>query len=602
MSPSISHLILVQEPFLILGALSWAVVCLVFCTLIIILIYCVRRIRKLKNEAAELRVEVVERNELLTYSVERERKATEQSAQANQSKKALLSRVNHEIRTPMNGVIGMAALLAETSLTAEQSEYNETIRNCGEGLMTVINDILHGDLLAQAKLETSKIELQLNEFDLRNCVEEVLDVFSNRVDIDLLYNLDHQIPKLVIGDVQRLRQVLMNLVENAVKFTNQGEVFIQATRIDAGPSNRLAENSSLIHFEIRDTGAGIPEERLNQLIRGLHEGTSGATHTGVGLFISHKLITAMNGTIEVSSTIHQGTKVSFTVPFTFAAPADLSSFNRDFAGLEGKKVLIVDDNAASRGALFAELSQWGLEPVAASSATHALELIERSEDLELVITDHKMPGTDGVQLAQEIRSRNPKIHMLLLSNEGIETSKDILEGLFSAILYKPIKHQLLRQHIISNLRNQGNNVSTVERTSGQKLSTHFAEQYPLRILIAEDNLVNQKLALKILAKLGYTAEVAGDGKVVLEVVSNGRYELILMDVQMPEMDGLEATRMIRLCLETQPVIIAMTANSMQGDREECMQAGMDDYISKPVHIEELMILLEKWATIVKEKR
>jgi CheY-like chemotaxis protein/signal transduction histidine kinase len=603
MSSIYSVSILMQEPFLVLGALAWTFICLALIVLIILLIFCVRRIQRLKNQSAELHVQVIEKSELLTYATEREQKVLNQVASANQSKKTLLSRVNHEIRTPMNGVIGMAQLLGETSLTPEQREYNETIRSCSEELMMVINDILHGDLLAEAKLETSKVELQYKEFDLRSCIEEVLEVFSNQSDVDLLYRLDPAIPSTVIGDIQRIRQVLINLVENAVKFTHEGETIIKVSLVNGSDNIRPGENTALIYFEVRDCGAGITAERLHQLNHDLRHGTktSQPQYTGVGLFVCHKLVGLMGGDLQVSSTPLKGTSVSFTIPLQVVKSSHSGTAIGDFSSLVGKKILIVDDNVHSGDVIFELLTQWGLEASTADSASKAIEILGQQGTPDLVLIDHKMPGTNGVQLAERIAAEHPGTPMLLLSHEGMQIP-DSQAGIFDAILFKPIKQHLLKQHIISSLRKHVGNMLTEERNTGHKLSIHFAEQYPLRILIAEDNLVNQKLALKILGKLGYKADVANDGKIVLEIVGNTKYDLILMDVQMPEMDGLEATRMIRLCLETQPVIIAMTANSMQGDREECLRAGMDDYISKPVHIEELVVLLEKWATVVKEKR
>jgi CheY-like chemotaxis protein len=601
---SLTHhtILLAQEPFLVLGALSWAFICLIFIVALILLIRSVRRIQKLKNRVAELQGEVVEKEELLTYSTERERKAVDQVTSANQSKKSLLSRVNHEIRTPMNGVIGMAELLGETSLTAEQREYTDTIRSCSEELMMVINDILHGDLLAEAKLESNRIELQLKEFDLRSCIEEVFDLFANRAAVDLLYRLDSNIPSPVIGDVHRIRQVLMNVVENAVKFTQEGEVFVQVSLSNA-VDVRPGENTALVHFEVRDSGAGIAPERLHQLIHDLHHGSrkSQQQYTGVGLFVCHKLVTIMGGKMEISSTQMKGTKVSFTVPLQVGTSTHTAEPIGDFSGLVNKKILVVDDNIHSANVLSEVLTKWGFHVSVFDGAMKAVELLGQANTFDLMLIDHKMPAVDGIQLAEKITAQKLNIPMLLLSKENTEIPNSQI-ALFDAVLYKPIKQHLLKQQIISSLRKNIGNSPAEDRNSGHKLSVHFAEQHPLRILIAEDNLVNQKLALKILGKLGYKADVSNDGKAVLEVVSNSRYDLILMDVQMPEMDGLEATRMIRLCLETQPVIIAMTANSMQGDREECLRAGMDDYISKPVHIEELMILLEKWATVVREKR
>ena len=590
------------EPFLSLGILTWTILCLIWCLLIFAAGFAGIRIRKLKDQKAELDRQLVERNELLTFAAEREKKAQENAALANQSRQQLLSRINHDIRTPMNGVIGMSALLAETTLTNEQREYNETIRTCGESLLTVVNDILHGDLLAHSKLESGKSGIEQKDFDLRNNVEEVLDVFAGhtaRTDVELLYKIGPQVPVQITADSQRLRQVLMNLVENAIKFTHVGEVLL-SVQTDGPPAQNT--NDIKLRFEVRDTGVGIADERLKSLSRELSETDTSkglGKHTGVGLFLCQKLIMLMGGEMKIHSKAGVGTTVMFTISVRAGSSVATVYKSHDVAALEGKQVLIIDDNATAATILKEELGQWKLIPTVAGSGHEALEIISQGNSFDLVLTDLKMPEMDGIALAQSIRQIHPKIPIILLSNEGDETGK-LHPDLFSSVVNKPIRRDVLSKHILSKLL-QKDQPSSEEMNVGQKLSANFALQFPLRILIAEDNRMNQKLAMKVLGKLGYNPDIADDGKEVLEMVGDSTYDLILMDVQMPEMDGLEATRMIRLCLEVQPVIVAMTANSMQGDREECLQAGMDDYISKPVHLEELVIILERWALVVKEK-
>lgn len=586
---------------------SWIPLSVMCCLLGVALVFSLFRIRKLKDEKGEMGRQVVERTELLAYATDRERKAQENITQANQSKRQLLSRINHEIRTPMNGVIGMAALLGETSLTSEQRDYTETIRNCGESLLVVINEILHGDILAHSKVESGKLELEQKDFDLRNSIEEVLDVFARktaRVDLELLYRIDSQVPSRIVGDSQRFRQVMMNLVENAVKFTQKGEVFINVQAVSPEDKRGAGADSGTVklRFEVRDTGAGISEERLKVLLEDLSKVNMPGfqpSSTGVGLIISQKLISMMGGSISIVSTAGEGATVSFDISVKYMTSVR-GSLNRDVAGLEGKRVLIVDDNATNRSILKEELEHWKLAPVVASSGAEALEILSRDENFDMVLTDLRMPEMDGVVLGQSVRQQNPKVPIILLSKEAGEEVK-YPPDLFSAVVNKPIRQDMLSKHIISKLRNQGEPSSADDTGTGQKLFATFAQRNPLKILVAEDNRVNQKLAMKILTKLGYSPDIVQDGREALEVISNAKYDVILMDVQMPGMDGLEATRMIRLCLDVQPVIIAMTANSMQGDREECLNAGMDDYISKPVHLEELVILLEKWALAVKEK-
>jgi CheY-like chemotaxis protein len=308
----------------------------------------------------------------------------------------------------------------------------------------------------------------------------------------------------------------------------------------------------------------------------------------------------MGGEFTITSKLNEGTTVTFTINLKTVDVPKHTAKNRLAAGLEGKQVLVVDDNMTSRFILKETLEQWKLSPLMAGSAREALDVLGHTPDVNLVITDLRMPGMDGIELARTVSQQHPEVPVVLMSKEGTEDSQ--LHGdLFTSVIHKPVRRDELHKHVISALRHQDDPAGQDDQPVGQKLYSTFAQQYPLRILIAEDNQVNQKLAMKILTKLGYSPQITQDGKEVLEVVSNSKYDLILMDVQMPVMDGLEATRMIRLCLETQPLIIAMTANSMQGDREECLRAGMDDYISKPIHLEELMILLEKWALVVKEK-
>lgn len=587
-------------PLVILLA-SWMWLTVVFVALGVLLIRSWIRISALKNQKYKLEGQLVERSELLAFATERERKALENVALINQSKRQLLSRVNHEVRTPMNGVIGMAALMAETPLTPEQKDYNETIRTCGENLLTVINEILHGDILAHSKLEPGKVDLELKPFDLRNGVEEVLEVFAGRtanIELELLYSIDSQVPGQILGDGHRVRQILMNLVENAVKFTRHGEIVINVQLKDQ-PQKQPGDDQVLnLYFEIRDTGAGIDPEVLKRLMHSLADpNTKTAPSGGVGLVICQRLVTLMGGQFSIMSKVNEGTTVAFSIQVKAVASA--APAHRDVAGLEGKRVLIVDDNVTSRLILQQELKHWKLAPVVAGSGQEALEIMAAAADIDLVITDLQMPGMDGIALARKIGEQNSKLPILLLSKEAMDTK--LIGDLFNSVIHKPVQRDVLHKHIISSLRHHDDSAGDDQQV-GQKLYATFSQQYPLKIMIAEDNRVNQKLATKILSKLGYTSDIAQNGKEVLEMVSNAKYDLILMDVQMPAMDGLEATRMIRLCLDIQPVIIAVTANSMQGDREECMNAGMDDYISKPIHLEELVILLEKWALVVKEKQ
>lgn len=555
-------------------------------------------------EAAQAKAEVLEEElENLHLHLEnvilKEQKTRKEAEQIRQLKQQLLSVISHEVRTPMNGVMGMALLLSETTLTKEQQEYVNTIRNCGESLLTTVNNILVNDILDFSKLQLEGKQLEYKDFSLRDSIEEVIDMFGTKAGnqgIDLLYQVEDNVPDQIIGDSKRMRQVLMNLVENAVKFTNHGEVYIGVTyslHLTTGHPPEL-------QFEIRDTGVGIAQEQLKQLFKGLpgKQPVRGydIESKGLGLLICKKLVEMMGGAIEVRSEAGYGTTVIFSMPLT---PSLKSSRDHarlaDMASLEGHHVLVIDDNATSRNIIIRQLKAWKMEPFPAESANEALAILQ-SNSFDLVLADMAMPRTDGIELARSIRNLQPNLKIIALSIPGQEYK--IEAELFSSIVTKPIRQSVLRDHLLSVFAP----IITDKQNTMDTLPTAFAQQYPLRLLIAEDNIINQKIAVKMLTRLGYEPAVANHGREVMEMVSNEPYDLILMDVQMPQMDGLEATRMIRTCLEVQPVIIALTANAMQGDRDDCMQAGMDDYMSKPIDPKELLKQLEKWALALRERK
>jgi len=380
----------------------------------------------------------------------------------------------------------------------------------------------------------------------------------------------------------------MNLVENAIRFTHKGEIYIGVQFLEAVEDNRVK-----LMFEVKDSGTGMSDAKIRELSRALMQTTpvlkpEGAT--GVGLIICKNLVMLMGGAIAVDSVENKGATFHFTMTFRTIVQPLAPPISSD---IRGKKVLIIDDNATVRDMLRNRFEAWNMTVSEAGSGKQALEILSGKPGLDLIIADLQMPGMDGITLTQSIKKSYPDTPVMLLNSTGNEDYKK-QPTLFSSVINKPIRRHILKEQVISLIRQTGE-VTSISHSNKQKLSADFAKHYPLSILVAEDNLMNQKIVGKILNKLGYQPKMTNNGKEVLEEVSNKYYDVILMDVQMPEMDGLEATKMIRVCLSNQPVIIAMTANTLQGDREECLRAGMDDYISKPVNLEELVNLLEKWA-------
>ena len=519
-----------------------------------------------------------------------------QAEAATEAKSSFLATMSHEIRTPLNGVIGMGKLLNQTSLSPKQQDYVDSILLSGEALLSVINDILD-----YSKIESAKMELEHKPFLIKRAIEETFDLMSSKAiekHLALQYTIARSVPAYIYGDITRLRQIMMNLVGNAIKFTPKGTITISVSLL------KEQENKIDLLFEVKDTGVGIPPDKIGKLFRSFSQADAGTAKTyggtGLGLAICKNLVELMGGKIWVESVPGQGSNFQFTIKTESVSKSDTPrSTGNGTNKLVNSHVLLISDDKTETDIYSNYFRRWNMVPRSVDEAGKALEMVRTGDELNLVLIDAQMISAKALNLAEQIRQirRKGELPIVLFNaDESDNVVFDYSGEIVSAVIPKNVDRSKVLDILIGVFSVEDHSRSQHDKDLG-RMDIKLAQHVPIKILIAEDNQINQKLALNIFEGLGYTPKIVSNGLEVIDVLRKESYDLIFMDVQMPELDGLETTRFIiqKMNLEHRPIIVAMTAFALEGDKEKCMEAGMDDYISKPFQIEEIVERIRKWG-------